>query len=227
MGRTGRRANALRWLLVGAGVPLTKAALPRPSLVELRRAGLEHHVLSVYRELGGVQPQPRVAPGAWDLEADGVGLELDEDLHFNRYRRITLDSPVYDRLGFDRAFYQRLCDEHASDCLSAGSWSQRWTRETCEREFGPPAAPGDLSGGGAPRWKQRAFYDFIKDTVPIVFGFPVARVPVWEPFSSDSDTHAMGVVLELVADGVLDPAEWTAPMLTRFRERTFIATAVG
>lgn len=28
--------------------------------------------------------------------------------------------------------------------------------------------PGDLAGDGAPRWKQRALYDAIKDTLPLV-----------------------------------------------------------
>jgi hypothetical protein len=32
---------------------------------------------------------------AWDLEFDGIAVELDEHLHFNRYRGLTLKSPRY------------------------------------------------------------------------------------------------------------------------------------
>jgi hypothetical protein len=225
MSRTGKRANALRSLLAGAGVTITTGTLPRPSLSELHRAGLEASVLHVYRALGGTQKQLRINPGGWDLEADGVAIELDEDLHFNRYRRLTLDSPLYERLSFDCDLYHRLCDEYARDCLSAGQWGKRWTVDRAELEIGPAAAPGDFTGGGAPRWKQRAFYDFIKDTAPIVFGFKLSRMPIWEPITSDHATYSTGVLLELVAEGAVGCRDWAEAILAHVRERTFTAAA--
>jgi len=37
--------------------------------------------------------------------------------------------------------------------------------------------PGDLDGEGAPRWKQRALYDALKDTAPLLpEGLRLARV---------------------------------------------------
>jgi hypothetical protein len=39
-------------------------------------------------------------------------------------------------------------------------------------------AAGDLDGEGAPRWKQRALYDAIKDTAPAALGVALARVSV-------------------------------------------------
>jgi hypothetical protein len=43
--------------------------------------------------------------------------------------------------------------------------------------------PGDLDGAGAPRWKQRALYDAMKDTARSAgAGAAVlARVSVWDP----------------------------------------------
>ena len=62
--------------------------------------------MHVYRRLGGIRPEPRVAPGGWDVVAGGYAWELDEEQHFNRYRLITLRSRVYGRLrGFDPASY--------------------------------------------------------------------------------------------------------------------------
>jgi hypothetical protein len=48
----------------------------------------------------------------WDMEFDGIAVEFDEYLHFNRYRSITLKSSVYEDLrGFPSDDYQRYCSE--------------------------------------------------------------------------------------------------------------------
>ena len=48
----------------------------------------------LYRTLGGMNPNPSFRPGSWDLAfADGLVVELDEELHFNRYRAHTLQPP--------------------------------------------------------------------------------------------------------------------------------------
>ncbi|MHA7678588.1 DUF7255 family protein [Cupriavidus sp. PET2-C1] len=44
----------------------------------------------------------------------------------------------------------------------AGSGHNR----SCERQFGVGSAQKILEGAGAPRRKQRAFYDFVKDLCP-------------------------------------------------------------
>lgn len=41
----------------------------------------------------------------------------------------------------------------------------------------------DLTGNGASRWKQRAFYDFVKDLSPLVIGSNVVRVAIWDTVS--------------------------------------------
>jgi hypothetical protein len=40
--------------------------------------------------------------------------------------------------------------------------------------------PRELSGNGSPRWKQRAFYDFVTDRSPLPIGVTVVRVAVWD-----------------------------------------------
>ncbi len=73
--------------LVAAGFSVAAQRPPAPRLDALS-ADLRAAVVTLYRELGGHQDQPVLRPGAWDLAlAGGVVVELDEELHFNRYPR--------------------------------------------------------------------------------------------------------------------------------------------
>ena len=47
------------------------------------------------------------------------------------------------------------------------------SRPRAEIEFGDAAKPGVLEGRGSTRWKQRAFYDALKDTAPVSVGVKV------------------------------------------------------
>ena len=62
--------------------------------------------MEVYLILGGVEKMfPSNLRKSWDIEFEGVGMELDEQLHFNRYRLKTLASPLYRELsGFPGGF---------------------------------------------------------------------------------------------------------------------------
>jgi hypothetical protein len=60
-----------------------------------------------------------------------------------------------------------------------------------ENVLGGP--PGHLEGLGAPRWKQRALYDALKDTAVITNGVRLARVATHDA--------AGGVRLGLILDG--------------------------
>ena len=163
MVRTGARAQALSALLTEAGLPVTDARPPAPRLDTLP-APLRAEVLDLYRALGGRRDDPALRPGAWDLAlAAGGVVELDEELHFNRYRARTLESSWSPRLPWHAA-YLDLCHAHEPECRSAGSWGKRWTNPSCAAMFGPPGPAGDVDSlGGAPRWKQRALYDAVKD----------------------------------------------------------------
>lgn len=170
MVRAGARAEALGSALIAAGFSVTAQRPPAPRL-ETLPADLRAAVVALYRELGGHQEQPVLRPGAWDLAlAGGVVVELDEELHFNRYRARTLAEPWARNLPW-RDAYVLMCVHHEDDCVRTGSWGRRWTNESCERMFGSaaPAARLDVAGG-APRWKQRALYDAVKDAVASVSG---------------------------------------------------------
>lgn len=150
---------------------------PAPAAPRLSDLGdLAAEVRELYRQLGGVHPEPVLRPGAWDLAFEGgVVVELDEELHFNRYRGATLD-PQWTAPVPWRHDYLRYCVAHEPGCLAAATWGKRWTNPSCARLFGDGGPPGDLSGAGAPRWKQRALYDAMKDAAAARGAVQLARV---------------------------------------------------
>ena len=124
---------------------------------------------------------PPVRPGAWDLAFDdGLVVELDEELHFNRYRARTLQTPWAADLPWHDTYLVH-CRDRETECLAAGKWGKRWTNPSCESMFGPPDAPGTLDGTGSPRWKQRALYDAVKDIAALQSTtLRLCRLSVWD-----------------------------------------------
>lgn len=120
-------------------------------------------MVDLYRALGGTAGYLDFTSGKWDFAtADGLFIEFDEQLHFNRYRQVA------DRLTWSRRLpwstaYLHYSSAHEDQCLKAGSYGGKWTSPSTEGMFGQAAPPGVLEGNGSPRWKQRALYDAVKD----------------------------------------------------------------
>ncbi|MGD0197243.1 MAG: hypothetical protein ABSC56_04975 [Solirubrobacteraceae bacterium] len=193
--RTGARAKLLADLLTAGGLIPTPVTPARPTP---QRLGDE--LLELYRCLGGCQASPALRPGAWDLVFEGpIVVELDEELHFNRYRAMTLRASWAQALPW-REDYLRYCDKHESDCLAAGRWGKRWTNDSCARMFtGGPL--GKLDGAGAPRWKQRALYDAIKDSATMAeTPVAMARLSIYDVVAG----HTLGQALSQAGSGSAD-----------------------
>lgn len=173
--------RALVTLLQSSGTPVGLGAA-RPSVSDVKRAGLLDPLMEVYHHLGGKQSLPRVAPGSWDASLGDTLIELDEAQHFNRYRAATLQSDLYEATNSPwRQRYLEYSSLHEIACLQVtGSRKGFWTSVSAEREFGVAGPIGDLEGNGSPRWKQRAFYDFVKDMSPLITPHRVARIAVWD-----------------------------------------------
>ena len=57
------------------------------------------HIKELYRRLGGPLDSPTLRPGGWDLAFSGeLVVELDEELHFNQYRRLRSTVTVASRV---------------------------------------------------------------------------------------------------------------------------------
>lgn len=215
----GKRAVALGVLL--AKTLESGPNTPRPSADSIAAAGLADDVQRVYRQLGGTQPTPRVRPGGWDFSFDGWTLELDEENHFNRYREITLDAPAYRRLASAAVEpYREYCTAFEHECSTHGGY---WVNDSASREFGPAGHQGVLDGDGSPRWKQRAFYDYVKDLAPLTDGIRVSRLAIWDTVSVDGESASVGEVLERAAAKVLRRTAWSDALLELIEARTVAA----
>jgi len=200
MVRTGRRASVLADLLKGGGlvVDVTPPSAPR---IDDLQPWMAEDLFDLYRTLGGKLDRPALRPGAWDLSLDGVLIELDEELHFNRHRETTLRRPWAAALPWT-APYLDMCRAREVECLRAARWGQRWTSQSSVRMFGGGGQPGDISSdAGAPRWKQRALYDAVKDAIAAQDeDTKVARLSVYDEVSG----RLLGDVLEVRAPLDLD-----------------------
>ncbi len=138
-------------------------------------------VLELYRALGGeVESFAVLRPGVWDIVlTDGLIVELDEEQHFNRYRRITLDVPWADALPWADD-YRRYCVEHEDAALKKAKRGGYWASPSTEGMFGAADAPGVFEPSGSPRWKQRALYDAMRDVLAASGVVRLARVAVWD-----------------------------------------------
>ncbi|WP_339947344.1 hypothetical protein [uncultured Albimonas sp.] len=191
----GAREDMLKTLL-GARLAGAPPPLPRPA--DFVRAGLADQVAAVYRALGGLLDEPpgeRLGP--WDLALASTAVELDEALHFNRWRAVTLEAPIYGALPrFPRRKYRDFCESGEAEALKAGSSGGRWTTPSAERQFGPSAPPGQLAGPGAARWRQRAFYDFLKDLAPLACGVAMTRIAIWDRVAFAHVSMTLGYALD-------------------------------
>lgn len=206
MVRTGARTNRLLGLLVQSGFKPVSTKPRAPRSHELR-PDLIVDLVDLYHELGGILDNPTLRPGGWDLAfEDGLVVELDEQLHFNRYRASTLSR------GWSRQLpmtddYLSYSSNYEALCLADGRWGKRWTNPSCERLFGAPDPPGVLGSLGSPRWKQRALYDATKDAFALSADLRVARLAIYDEVEGvelgsvlegqeNVDTQALGRLLE-------------------------------
>jgi hypothetical protein len=164
--KAGTRVLALEDLLVRAGFEPLADKPPAPHLQDLPEKRIAE-IMDLYRALGGSRLQPNLRPGPWDLALQGgVVVELDEEPNFNRYRRLTLEPDWAEPLPW-RDDYLRYTLDGEGDCLASAASGRRWTNTSCEALFGVADPPGTFDSGGAPRWKQRALYDAIKDAAAL------------------------------------------------------------
>lgn len=156
------------------------------------------HTLELFRALGGVDsPLVALRPGAWDIVLDdGLIVELDEEQHFNRYRAATLEPGWAQDLPW-AGDYLRYSIEREGECLRKARYGGYWSSASTERMFGVADPPGTFEPHGAPRWKQRALYDGMRDALAAYGAIRLARLAVWDVQG--------GATLARVLDGRADP----------------------
>lgn len=157
---------------------------------ELLASGYYEAVVNVYRILGGVLSMPPIRVGKYDIDTANFIIELDEENHFNRYRLSTLDSPIYaNNPNIDVEQYKKFCKNYEDRCLTYGKYAKN---DSTEKQFEYCELDGNLDDSRS-RWKQRAFYDFIKDITSIVKNVPIIRISIYEKYK--------GLTIEKLIDG--------------------------
>jgi len=193
----GKREDTFGDILEASGVRTTTGFLQYPKKDDIYESDINNEIQNIYEKLGGLLNPFPLNLRKWDIEVEDIAVELDELLHFNRYRLQTLNSSLYSKLQkFPISEYKSYCNSYESNCLSAGSYGGKWTNNSCQKQFGEGSAPGDLSGNGSPRWKQRAFYDFVKDFNPILYGVPMVRISIWDKIQVNGSTFNVGQILD-------------------------------
>lgn len=165
---------------------------------DLKRMGLINEVERVYKNLGGVLKEVPLRFGNWDIILKDFIIELDEEQHFNRYRAMTLDSFIYHvAKGTDCIDYKNYCKVHESECLSKACWGKDWSTSSTEKQFGQSSTKGDFNKAGSSRWKQRAFYDYLKDVFAVTYAIKLVRISVYDNVIVTGKIKTVGEILSI------------------------------
>lgn len=153
-------------------MPMTTAQLAKSSLAD--------NIGIIYAQLGGKGHWQQIELPTIDIWAGDYFLMIDDHLHFNRYRGITLRAPQYQKtsiLHLDS--YQRYCRQYEAECKKAGLAKNLWTTTKAEQHFGEAAEVGEFEGNGSPAWKLRAFEALLIDSAAVVSQVKLLRLPIY------------------------------------------------
>lgn len=153
----------------------------KPESKEIYKSDFSKEIEEVYKSLKGKLKQYPTGFRGYDICCKKFIIELDEERHFNQYRLTTLSSDFYnDYHYFDIDNYKVFCKEKEKECLAAASWGGNWKNIASEQQFGESNIEGCLVGNGSSRWKQRAFYDFLRDVSSHLLNIPIFRISIYE-----------------------------------------------
>lgn len=153
---------------------------------ELQNTSFEKYLLEAYGNLGGLMDPPDIKFTVSFMEFGRFCVQLDEAIHFNRYRAKTLRSAFYEKLAsFPTMKYRTYCRKYEVECLKAGTSKPYWTNDEAEKHFGKSQHSGDLGLNGSAGWKMTAFKDFLTDLICRKRKIRLLRIPVWDDLMVD------------------------------------------
>lgn len=161
-----------------------------PGPIAFNNSIYHKEIEEMYLLLGGIQKYYPTGYKGYDLQSENFIIELDEERHFNRYRLLTLKSNFYsNHESFIVDDYIDFCTKYENCCLASANWKKNWTTDSSEIQFGSSNIEGCLQDPGSARWKQRAFYDFLRDVSCKLINVPLIRVSIWEQVDSVKDLN--------------------------------------
>lgn len=154
---------------------------PKPMPSDILNSKYADYIFQTFLALDGQLSEPPTRFGAWDVSTSRFIIELDEERHFNRYRLKTLQSTFYKTDDyFSVRDYQQYCKDKETICLKTASWGRNWKNASTEKQFSQSDPEGLLAKNGSSRWKQRAYYDFLKDVSSQIMGVPIFRLSIYD-----------------------------------------------
>lgn len=170
------------------------SAVPKPQLIDYKSQQFYSELLSIYHKLNGTQKDIPFNIGNYDCVIDNTIVELDEENHFNRYRYITLEATIYKKNGvLNKERYSSYCKLYEDKCRKNGGF---WCNDSSDRLFGQSDLPGIIGKHGSSRWKQRAFYDMLKDHIPLILNVPVKRISIYDEIIFDNKKLTIDNILK-------------------------------
>jgi len=153
---------------------------------KLIKEDISKHFATIHETYFALTGQLKEVPikfGPWDISTKDFIIEIDEERHFNRYRLLTLQSDIYNNHSlFSVSDYKRYCATYENACLSAANWGKNWKNDSTEKMFAKSDDEGRLEKNGSSRWKQRAYYDFLKDVTSQIKKLPVIRISIYDTY---------------------------------------------
>lgn len=167
----------------------------------------------MYRELGGIKDSFPSFKKTGHIISPNTIIVLDDYLHFNRYRTITLRSPFYEKMPhFPLANYRRYCRNNEKECIKSGLQKGIWDNRESDFYFGPSSEAGDFFKNGSGGWKLIAFQDYLEDVASYLLNYKLLRLSVYDNFLAE------GKIFRL--DNILDrPNHLLQPQLLQYIQR--------
>ncbi len=152
----------------------------KPDKAMFLQSEFYEEIYRVYKSLGGLLDEPPFNVGDWDINLEKVIIECDEENHFNRYRLKTLESPIYNSdINFNIQKYKKYCKGYEKKCRTDGQYG---SSPSSQKQFGECELDKDMTASDYSRWKQRAFYDYLRDVYSKITGIPVIRISIYDDF---------------------------------------------
>ena len=181
-GLLNQRRLVLKKVLVRyMGLTLTRDQ-PSLRLEDIEGAGLQPQLKEVGQLLGvkgAILPEANPV----ETEVNSIAIALDEEVHFNRYRLLTLQSAVYaEPLICQLKRYKTYC--------------QRVMGKTSGKEREVVNSSPQNKPGGSVHQVQLALNDFMQDMLPLVHYVPLLRLSVFDPVSTPAGIRTLSSLLE-------------------------------
>ncbi len=138
------------------------------------------YITETFEDLGG-SLSPSIGLESLSLELPNLGVVLNGEKDFNRYRGTTLRSDFYKTYnGFKIDHHRQHCRQQEANCKAAAMNLKDWTDSRSEKIFGVSQPLGDLGLSGSAKWKERAVSSFLLDITFAEKGIRLLRLSIYD-----------------------------------------------